>query len=257
MSAVILHPTDWLAELRSHIAPLHEVPNSDHDPFYSGWPMNYYEGLAQIRKVVLGNAVESFWYALINVVLTHLFPSDSGFLVLPQPVPARDHREATDSMIFWIRMVASSPKREGRGYVIVVWEAKPEWAYGSFSGEMEADNQMRTRLLDVSRTWDQEAPLIIGISSFGPRFHVYTKFRGKHIQPPRRSNDAMYESEDVWPGSHHQFIIHRESGHKALELVRDICLEILQHEMGPVVLEHVHALIQSLKASEGDERERT
>ncbi|EJU06025.1 hypothetical protein DACRYDRAFT_112821 [Dacryopinax primogenitus] len=213
-------------DLAGRVQALHVQPDPTNDPPEFTWPPEVYESLEQVSTIPESVAPEFLWYPMANMVLAAMFPPGSGFAVAPQVIPTNHStKEAEDYIVFWVRLVLPGVAANGRGVAVVIWEAKPVQFLRQPVSQREADDQMRERLINMKAS--MTVPLLIGISSMGPRLHFYTMFRDGHINPPAPPQGNLSRLERFWDIPHHRFDVERRSGCEAMRLVRDICNDMV------------------------------
>ncbi|KAJ7481688.1 hypothetical protein FB451DRAFT_1030529 [Mycena latifolia] len=132
---------------------------------------------------------ENDMYGAWNKLLAQLFPISTEFIVHTHYGDEAGRKTADhDGMVFLISY---------SHYPVLVLQIKPEASLGTPSARVQADDQIRSRLLDLFP--ECPLPTLYGISAFGRRFHIIKK-TGSSISPPYIPRDPTYTT-DVVPAS--------------------------------------------------------
>ena len=174
--------------------------------------MSWSEGITeQFALVDRFTTEESEWYGPFNTLLVELFPSSEHYQVAPQ------YKRVKGSQDFTVHYLI----RKRRVPIFFV-EIKTYGSLQNLSARALADDQMRDRFREYS-SGSIPMPKLIGISSFGTRFCVYTFItETRNLQPKFILPDPDFVN-DVAPEDRWAFdILEEEGGAKLREVVTEI-----------------------------------
>jgi hypothetical protein len=149
-------------------------------------------------------------YGAVNSLLNAHFPLQSGFMVVPRPVPIGCHDEE------FVFTVEFDVRYKGKTVLVVL--AKPGPSLRSPSVRKDADKRMRARFSDLYEACPVDR--LHGIIFFGVRFAYYGIDRETGVWAPPRPMRRTDSRVDLEPneGLWHEDILVDEDAEGILEL---------------------------------------
>jgi hypothetical protein len=166
---------------------------------------------------------EDHFFGAINSLLQQNFPLDTGFLVVPRPVPVGCNEQFVFAMDFDVRY---------KGKTVLIVLIQPRISLPSASMRKDADTRMRSRFSNAYK--DCPVEVLHGVIFFGTRFARYKIERDTGNWAPPRPMGRVDSKIDLQP---------------AEELWRN---DILEPGDAEVVLELFGAILRACRAVDED-----
>ncbi|KAJ6611583.1 hypothetical protein B0H10DRAFT_2055697 [Mycena sp. CBHHK59/15] len=172
------------------------------------WPQSVLDEFLTIPEG--DDVAEKEFYGPYNKLLYTLFPADSKYTVVPQYMPTG--RGAADFIVTFRIIIRKVP--------VFVLELRPPADLKIQSGRMDADDQIRRRLVDLAA--DTPLSVLHAVSAIGTKlcFYTYTKGDQDPISPPGIPYDRS-RVNDVAPRKWWAWDVLEDDGEQRLRTVVD------------------------------------